>query len=334
MRSLAATRSFMTERLVRRPLFYRRPAAMLPTAPRADASSVSDMVAVARACNSPLHEREAFVPFSIGSTRVGHLRPEFAATLASQFSNVFTMQYDGGRELLLSPSLTAASLESRSEAVATCLLTLHADGHFPGWRNELLPVAPAFDLPPLLLLERAAVPAFGVKAYGVHVNCYVRHPGGEIHIWVARRSKRKQTWPGLLDHMVAGGQPHGISPTDNVVKEAAEEAGVPEELARRAIPTGVVSYEVIVPEGLKRDVLFCYDLELPASFQPTANDGEVEEFMLLPVSQVMELVARTEEYKPNCRLVCIDFFCRHGFVTPEQHGYLELLDALRTGPLS
>ena len=36
-------------------------------------------------------------------------------------------------------------------------------------------------------------------------------------------------------------------------------------------PVGAVSYEAVTEEGLKRDVLFCYDLELPADFQPTAQ---------------------------------------------------------------
>lgn len=30
-------------------------------------------------------------------------------------------------------------------------------------------------------------------------------------------------WPGMLDHMVAGGLPHGISPLENVFKECQEE---------------------------------------------------------------------------------------------------------------
>ena len=47
---------------------------------------------------------------------------------------------------------------------------------------------------------------FGARAYGVHVNGYVRTPDGGIELWVARRSKTKPTWPGMLDHIVAGGQ--------------------------------------------------------------------------------------------------------------------------------
>jgi isopentenyldiphosphate isomerase len=35
---------------------------------------------------------------------------------------------------------------------------------------------------------------------------YVVAPDGTKKLWVARRSRTKQTWPGKLDHIVAGGQ--------------------------------------------------------------------------------------------------------------------------------
>jgi len=35
---------------------------------------------------------------------------------------------------------------------------------------------------------------------------YVVEPDGSKRLWVARRSRSKQTWPGKLDHIVAGGQ--------------------------------------------------------------------------------------------------------------------------------
>lgn len=49
-------------------------------------------------------------------------------------------------------------------------------------------------------------------------------PAG-MYLWVARRSRSKPTWPGMLDHIVAGAQPFGISCYDNVIKEAEEEVG-------------------------------------------------------------------------------------------------------------
>jgi hypothetical protein len=42
----------------------------------------------------------------------------------------------------------------------------------------------------------------------------------------------------MLDNMVAGGQPLGIGLMENVIKECGEEAGIPEAIARRAIPIG------------------------------------------------------------------------------------------------
>ena len=44
----------------------------------------------------------------------------------------------------------------------------------------------------------------------------------------------------MYDHIVAGGQPHGISPFDNVIKECEEEASIPLELAQLAKSVGAV----------------------------------------------------------------------------------------------
>ena len=299
-----------------------------------------------RQCNTPAAERPRLVPFAVAGEHVGLLLPAFAARLLA-FRDVFVRV---GDEVHLCPSL--ATPDSRTAAVGRCLRSLHGEGLFTGWREELLAVSASWSSPPLFLLERAAVPSFGVRAFGVHVNCYVQLESGELEMWVARRSRTKQTWPGALDHMVAGGQPHGISPRDNVIKEAGEEASVPPELARcvplrctaafrltlsvcrLAKPAGFVSYEVMTAEGLKRDCLFCYDLLLPIAFTPSAADGEVEDFFRLPVPEVARLVSVTDEYKPNCRLVVIDWLVRHGFLTPEMPGYLPLLSALRMGEVS
>ena len=82
---------------------------------------------------------------------------------------------------------------------------LREDGSLTGWRSESYPVLTAFDSEPLALVERAAAVHLGIKAYGVHINGYVRRASG-IELWVARRSRSKPTWPGKLDHIVAGGQ--------------------------------------------------------------------------------------------------------------------------------
>ena len=74
-----------------------------------------------------------------------------------------------------------------------------------------------------------------------------------------------------------------------------------------------MSYSYLDEEGnVRRDVLFCYDLELPPGFTPTPLDGEVERFDLRSVDWVLEKVLEGSHYKPNCNLVLIDFFVRSG----------------------
>jgi hypothetical protein len=88
---------------------------------------------------------------------------------------------------------------------AGVLQQLREDGLLSGWRSESYPVLTAFHSDPLALVERAAAVHLGIKAYGVHVNGFVR-ASSSIELWVATRSRHKPTWPGKLDHIVAGGQ--------------------------------------------------------------------------------------------------------------------------------
>lgn len=245
-------------------------------------------------------------------------------------------EHAGQTFVTLTPKLMGSDLRVRSAAVAEVMHELRAKGVIKGWRDEEYPVMESFYEEPVLLLERAAAPFFGIKAYGVHINGYVVHPGGKKELWVARRSSNKPTWPGKLDHIVAGGQPHGISLAENVVKECHEEAGIPGELARKAVPVGVVSYTSLQESGLKRDVLFCYDIELPLDFIPVPQDGEVEEFFKLSLEEVAALVAdhQRDPYKDNCNLVVLDFLIRHGVLTPDIPGYLDIISGLRKGDCS
>jgi hypothetical protein len=96
------------------------------------------------------------------------------------------------------------------------------------------------------------------------------------------------------------------------------------------VPVGAVSYCRDSDRGLKPDVLYCYDLELPEGIEPRCNDDEVAYFALWPVEQVMSVVAETDEFKLNCNLVIIDFLLRHGFVGPEHPDYLAIVQGLRS----
>jgi hypothetical protein len=102
-----------------------------------------------------------------------------------------------------------------------------------------------------------------------------------------------------------------------MIKECAEEAGIPQEIARTVRAVGMIDYNHQSEDTAKPDRQYCYDLELPETFQPVAADGEVGEFMLWPVERVAEVVCDTYEFKFNCNLVIIDFLIRHGVLDPD-----------------
>lgn len=191
----------------------------------------------------------------------------------------------------------------------------------------------SYGMPVYFSLERAAAPYFGIKAYGVHMNGYVEKDGQKF-LWIGKRSDVKQTYPGMLDHLVAGGLPYGMSCKENIIKECEEEAGITRSISTNATSVGAVSYMDIEGFRYKRDVLFCYDLQLPADFVPNNEDGEVDSFRLVPVIHAANIIRRTDFFKPNCNLVIIDFLFRHGYINPDSRGYLDLLQSLRSGDCS
>ena len=270
-------------------------------------------------CNA--HDPGHFRALMVAGTRVGWIEHGFAQTLAG-FTDVFRVT-DGA--VTLAPRLD--DYAQRSAAVAEVVGELVRRGIVTGWRDERYPVATAYHAPALFEMERAAIPRFGIAAYGVHVNGLVRD-GEKIHLWIARRARDKQTYPGMLDNMVAGGQPVGIGLMANVVKEAREEAGVPPALAGRAVPVGCITYRFEAPDGLRPDVMFNFDLELPADFTPRNSDGEIDGFELMPVDRVMQVVAESTAFKFNCNLVNIDFFVRHGLIPPDDPDYAAIISGL------
>lgn len=183
-------------------------------------------------------------------------------------------------------------------------------GHFR-WRGEEFDVRATVSGPALARIDRGALPAFGLLALGVHLNGLVRRGDG-WWLWVGRRAADKALDPNKLDHIVAGGVPAGLSPWRTLLKEAEEEACLPGRLLRRAREVARIGYAMERPEGLRRDQLICYDVELPEDFVPRPGDGEVVAFELWPLARVRETVRETDDFKFNVNLVLLDLLHRHG----------------------
>jgi len=271
-------------------------------------------------CN--LWNPDNFRWFVVDGCRVGRVRRALIPRL-TDFPDVFEIEDDA---VILHPRLD--TFAARSAEIGRVVRALAAEGIVQGLRSENYAVTRSYAEPPFLQMERAAIPHFGVRAFGVHLSGYVRTADG-LHMWIGRRAHDKQTYPGMLDNLVAGGQPIGLGLRENLIKECGEEANIPPALAERAIAVGAITYCMEAPDGLKPDVQFCYDLELPPDFTPRNTDGEIQEFYLWPLAKVAEIVSETREFKFNCNLVIIDFLIRHGFIPPDHPDYVALCQGLR-----
>lgn len=272
-----------------------------------------------RACNS--WRPEAYRPWRIGPTLVGRIRHDLARRLRD-FPEAFEVS-----EEAVALRVGLDDFAARSQVVDHVVRRLAEAGEVGRYRGEAYPVAPLWGQAPLMKMDRGAVPDFGVRGYGVHMNGLVEAADG-LHMWVGKRAMNKPTGAGKLDHLVAGGQPYGIGVLDNLIKEAAEEADLPAELARRAVAVGAVSYRCERAEGLRDDVLFCYDLAVPAAFEPRNTDGEVDFFELWPIDRVVARIVETDDFKFNVALVIIDFLVRRGLIGPDHPDYLAIVGGL------
>ncbi len=243
----------------------------------------------------------------------------------------------------------------------------------------------------LAAIPRDASPLFGVVTYGVHLTVYERDRGRSTdtttttttssscggggggggtpgstaigRVWVARRSRAKSSYPGMLDSCVGGSVRAGESPGDCLAREATEEASIPSSLVRtRATACGAISYFRVGDERaasrrggagrvvgmMQPECQYVYELDVTESggeddgggggpggggrgkrrrkgFEPRPNDGEVDEFMLYTVDELKAALA-AGEFKPSSALVLLDFFVRHGILTPENEpDYLEIV---------
>jgi isopentenyldiphosphate isomerase len=278
-----------------------------------------------------------YVHFRVASfpeTTLGYMLPSIALTFDSLPG--WTLDLDSEpRTLTLE---VGTDLESRSLAMHKTTAAMRATGHFrllEKWRDELYAVyGPNGD--ELLRLERSSSPLFGVVTYGVHMTVYRRNDVGAIEIWVARRSKTKQTFPGMLDNSVAGGISAGEDPWNSLIRECEEEASLPAEIAQHSKEVGAVTYFYISgpnsggEEGLLQpECELVYDLDLTGKdVELKPNDTEVETFEVMNVEQVKAAMS-VGEFKPNCALVLLDFLIRHGEITPRtEPNFLEIVARL------
>ena len=280
-------------------------------APRDAIGSVSDPAAwpalvAARRCEVPR------VPFFIDNTRVGSV----AATHLDALRAWPAWLAIDSRGVHLHAT-------DRSGALAVVNTALRAQRLIVAWRDETYGVVAQAGASPLARVERASARFWGTLTFGAHANGYAADGQGRpTHLWIARRSMHKATDPGKLDNLVGGGVPHGQSPFETLVREGFEEAGLEAGVMHGAVPRSVIALACDIAEGFMHEHLHAFDLRLPPERAPLNQDGEVDEFRLLPAGEAVAL-AQGDAMTVDAALVTLDFALRH-----------RLLDATATARLA
>jgi len=268
------------------------------------------------------YKEEDKTPFLVEGKRVGQVRNDYLEYILS--SEIFVLE--SGVITLVEHLKT---FEERTKALRLFAKKVLEDSITNRFMDENYPLLEKGSSEPLAFIDRSISTLLGSLSFGQHLNAYVMTTEG-MKMWIGRRAYDKPHHAGKLDHLVAGGLPYDITPSDNLKKECYEEAGMSEELASQAKTVGLVSYKYEYDLGGKEDVIYCYDIELSEDFVPNCTDGEVEEFYLMPIDEVAHIVKTTNKFKPNCNLVIIDFLVRHGFLIEEDEDYIEIVQRLRS----
>src|ERR1700744_1247066 len=117
------------------------------------------------------HDLTKFAPFYVGARKLGWVTTELAGLLPAEMD--FFLPYKDG--ITLAPHLD--NFTTRSDALDAAVDWIAARRNKKP-RKEMYPVIENWGDTPLAQLDRRAVPWFGIKGFGIHVNGFVRKTDG------------------------------------------------------------------------------------------------------------------------------------------------------------
>ncbi|KAF3932513.1 hypothetical protein ABW20_dc0100363 [Dactylellina cionopaga] len=194
------------------------------------------------------------------------------------------------------------------------------------WNSESYSMlAPDFEQ--IMGVNGCAVEFFGMQTRSIYMLLYVKSKTDEERkIWVAKRSMFKSSYPGQLDVTIVGKIVAGERPLVAVAREAFEEASIPESYTlQHARSLGVVRYQQKKDNagkfGCMIQNIYVYEMELSPDIIPTPFDGEVDNFKLVPMKEVRNLL-ETGKIMPLCAMSFIDNLIHNGDINDENEPQL------------
>ena len=188
-----------------------------------------------------------------------------------------------------------AAFDTDINATTDALNTLAAalrDASLCGpWRNEQLAVTnPNGDV--VGTVERGAVRVLGITTCAVHLVGLA--PDGRM--WVQKRSLNKPNDPGLWDTLMGGMISAADSLPQALARETWEEAGLHVHALADVVHGGHVLFSRPSSEGRGAGFMVeridWFRAVVPEGMAPDNQDGEVDEFALLPLDEVRAQVAQ------------------------------------------
>jgi 8-oxo-dGTP pyrophosphatase MutT (NUDIX family) len=159
------------------------------------------------------------------------------------------------------------------------------------WRNEQLAVANR-EGQAVGTVERGAVRVLGITTSAVHLVGLA--PDGRM--WVQKRSRNKPNDPGLWDTLMGGMVSARDSLPQALARETWEEAGLHVDALAYVVHGGHVLFSRPSSEGggtgFMVERIDWFSAVVPDGMAPDNQDGEVDEFALLPLAEVRAQVAR------------------------------------------
>lgn len=178
----------------------------------------------------------------------------------------------------------------RSHDLQAFLLDQAARGRLQGWRDEFFclwespTLPPNPQIPPWLCVERAGFRHLGLMSHAVHINGFC----ADGSLWCGHRAHDKPTDPDLFDNLSAGGLPAGEDALCTAHRELKEEAGFTCSPQHALSWAGGVRTQRNEPQGWHDEILCVYNLDVPSTFKPVNQDGEVQGFYCWQPAEVLD----------------------------------------------
>ena len=235
----------------------------------------------ARADRPPLRPR---VPLWAGDARIGSVEPDFIPRVPMPAGIAQEVKRGSERGWSIVGDVT--------DALHKIAMGMREAGLAHAWRDEQLAVT---DEKGRVhgTVERAVVRPLGITTFAVHL---VGMTSDGRH-WLQQRSLTKPNDPGLWDTLMGGMIPASDSLEVSLARETWEEAGLRLPQLQALAHGGRITTRRPTGEGRSGYVvehIDWYRCIVPHGVVPENQDGEVQQFRLVPAGEVASMLLRDE----------------------------------------